>query len=102
MPVLSGLARRFSEHRPLEGVRISGCLHITTETANLTRTLKTAGADIVLCASNSLSTQDNAVHNVSVEIDQEVARLKLNAMKVQVDQLTEAQHKYLSSWQEGT
>jgi adenosylhomocysteinase len=59
MPVLRGLAARFSTERPLEGVRISGCLHITTETANLARTLKSAGADIVLCASNPLSTQDD-------------------------------------------
>ena len=59
MPVLRGLAARFSTDRPLEGVRISGCLHITTETANLARTLKSAGADIVLCASNPLSTQDD-------------------------------------------
>jgi adenosylhomocysteinase len=59
MPVLRILAERFSEQRPLEGIRISGCLHITTETANLARTLKTAGADVVLCASNPLSTQDD-------------------------------------------
>ena len=59
MPVLKILAERFSEQRPLQGIRISGCLHITTETANLARTLKTAGADVVLCASNPLSTQDD-------------------------------------------
>ena len=59
MPVLRGLAERFARQRPLEGIRISGCLHITTETANLARTLKTAGADVVLCASNPLSTQDD-------------------------------------------
>ena len=59
MPVLLGLDLRFRTVRPLEGVRISGCLHITTETANLACTLKSAGADIVLCASNPLSTQDD-------------------------------------------
>jgi adenosylhomocysteinase len=59
MPVLRELAARFDKTRPLHGVRISGCLHITTETANLARTLKSAGADIVLCASNPLSTQDD-------------------------------------------
>lgn len=59
MPVLKGLALRFSKQRPLEGIRISGCLHITTETANLAIALKTAGADVVLCASNPLSTQDD-------------------------------------------
>lgn len=59
MPVLRKLAADFSKSLPLQGVRISGCLHITTETANLARTLKAAGADIVLCASNPLSTQDD-------------------------------------------
>lgn len=59
MPVLRELAERFRKESPLQGVRISGCLHITAETANLARTLKAAGADIVLCASNPLSTQDD-------------------------------------------
>jgi len=59
MPVLRGLTARFSKERPLDGVRLSGCLHITTETANLARALKAAGADVVLCASNPLSTQDD-------------------------------------------
>jgi adenosylhomocysteinase len=59
MPVLRGLMARFETERPLAGIRISGCLHITTETANLARTLKAAGADLVLCASNPLSTQDD-------------------------------------------
>jgi adenosylhomocysteinase len=59
MPVLRQLAVRFENTRPLQGVRISGCLHITTETANLARTLKSAGAEVVLCASNPLSTQDD-------------------------------------------
>ncbi len=59
MPVLSAIHDRFAKERPLEGSRISGCLHITTETANLARTLKAGGADLVLCASNPLSTQDD-------------------------------------------
>ncbi len=59
MSVLQLLGHRFSQQRPLDGIRISGCLHITTETANLARTLKAAGAEIVLCASNPLSTQDD-------------------------------------------
>ena len=54
MPVLRLLSQRLATERPLQGVRISGCLHITTETANLARTLKTAGADLVLCASKPL------------------------------------------------
>jgi adenosylhomocysteinase len=59
MPVLAQIRARFARERPLAGVRVSGCLHITTETANLARTLKAAGADLVLCASNPLSTQDD-------------------------------------------
>ena len=59
MPVLRGLMQRFSDTRPLQGIRLSGCLHITTETANLARCLKAAGAEVVLCASNPLSTQDD-------------------------------------------
>lgn len=59
MPVIKGLMQQLSKQRPLDGIRMSGCLHITTETANLARTLKLAGADLVLCASNPLSTQDD-------------------------------------------
>ena len=59
MPVLREIYDRFAKERPLAGVRISGCLHITTETANLARTLKAGGAELVLCASNPLSTQDD-------------------------------------------
>jgi adenosylhomocysteinase len=60
MPVLRLIRDRFEEERPLEGVRVSACLHVTTETANLMRTLKAGGADVLLCASNPLSTQDDA------------------------------------------
>jgi adenosylhomocysteinase len=59
MPVLAAIRERFEHERPLEGYRISACLHVTTETANLARTLKAGGADVVLCASNPLSTQDD-------------------------------------------
>jgi len=59
MPVLKGLMARFATQRPLAGLRIGGCLHITTETANLARTLKAGGAEVALCASNPLSTQDD-------------------------------------------
>ena len=59
MPVLRLIRARFAEERPLKGVRISACLHVTTETANLLNTLKTGGADVVVCASNPLSTQDD-------------------------------------------
>ena len=59
MPVVKLIRERFTIEKPLRGVRISACLHITTETANLALTLKEAGADIILCASNPLSTQDD-------------------------------------------
>src|SRR5664279_2568521 len=59
MPVLRLIRERFTKERPLAGMRVSACLHVTTETANLMRTLQAGGADIVLCASNPLSTQDD-------------------------------------------
>ncbi|HEX5588745.1 MAG TPA: adenosylhomocysteinase [Candidatus Limnocylindrales bacterium] len=59
MPVLRLIRERFAEERPLDGIRIGACLHVTSETANLMRTLKAAGADVVLAASNPLSTQDD-------------------------------------------
>ncbi|MDH4270082.1 MAG: adenosylhomocysteinase [Dehalococcoidia bacterium] len=59
MPVVRLIKKRFGKERPLAGVRISACLHITTETANLALALKEGGAEVVLCASNPLSTQDD-------------------------------------------
>jgi adenosylhomocysteinase len=59
MPVLASIRERFAAEKPLAGKRVAACLHVTTETANLMRTLAAGGADIVLCASNPLSTQDD-------------------------------------------
>ncbi len=59
MPVLQAIRKQFIKNRPLEGVRIAACLHVTTETANLSVTLRDGGASVVLCASNPLSTQDD-------------------------------------------
>ncbi len=59
MPVLRMFRERFERERPLKGLRVAGCLHVTSETANLARTLAAGGADVVLCASNPLSTQDD-------------------------------------------
>lgn len=59
MPVLRLIRERFAKERPLDGLRVSACLHVTTETANLMRTLQAGGADVVLTASNPLSTQDD-------------------------------------------
>lgn len=59
MPVLKSIAERFKKEKPLKGVRIAACLHVTTETASLMETLKAGGAELTLCASNPLSTQDD-------------------------------------------
>src|SRR5436190_8788385 len=59
MPVLRLIRERFEREKPLQGVRIGACLHVTTETANLMRTLAAGGAEVALCASNPLSTQDD-------------------------------------------
>ena len=59
MPVLVYIRKRFTDNKPLSGTRISACLHVTAETANLMRTLKDGGAEIILCGSNPLSTQDD-------------------------------------------
>ncbi len=59
MPVLKQIAERFAREKPLQGVRLAACLHVTTETASLAATLKAGGAEVYLCASNPLSTQDD-------------------------------------------
>src|SRR5271154_1802603 len=59
MPVLARIRERFAKEKPLAGLRLSACLHVTAETANLARTLQAGGADVVLIASNPLSTQDD-------------------------------------------
>src|SRR5882762_1387450 len=59
MPVLASIAERFRKQKPLKGIRVSACLHVTSETAHLMQTLQAGGADITLCASNPLSTQDD-------------------------------------------
>jgi adenosylhomocysteinase len=69
MPVLAAIRQRFESDQPLSGYRVSACLHVTTETANLMRTLKAGGADVVLCASNPLSTQDDVAAALVSEYD---------------------------------
>src|SRR5947199_8549229 len=59
MPVLQRACERFGKEKPLRGMRFSACLHVTAETANLVQTLKAGGDNVVLCASNPLSTQDD-------------------------------------------
>lgn len=69
MPVLRLIREQFLKEKPLAGIRMSACLHITKETANLARTLKAGGADLVLCASNPLSTQDSVAAALSYAYD---------------------------------
>lgn len=66
MPVLSLIRKRFEKERPLKGMRLSACLHVTTETALLMQTLKAGGAELALCASNPLSTQDDVAASLVV------------------------------------
>jgi len=76
MPVLAAIRERFEREQPLSGYRVSACLHVTTETANLMRTLKAGGADVVLCASNPLSTQDDVAAALVEEYDVSVFAIK--------------------------
>ena len=76
MPVLASIRERFEREKPLEGYRISACLHVTTETANLARTLKAGGADVLLCASNPLSTQDDVAAALVAEYGVPVFAIK--------------------------
>src|SRR5260370_22684797 len=68
MPVLRSIRERFGREKPLAGLRIGACLHVTTETANLMISLQSAGASIALCASNPLSTQDDVAAALAGEV----------------------------------
>src|ERR1700761_9439464 len=76
MPVLAATREAFGREQPLAGHRVSACLHVTTETANLMRTLQAGGADVVLCASNPLSTQDDVAAALVSEYDVSVFAIK--------------------------
>ncbi len=76
MPVLRAIRERFEREKPLKGLRVSACLHVTTETANLMRTLQAGGADIVLAASNPLSTQDDVAASLVVHDEIPVYAIK--------------------------
>ena len=76
MPVLDSIRDRFENERPLEGLRVAACLHVTTETANLMKTLKAGGAEAVVCASNPLSTQDDVA--ASLVVDEEIGVFAIN------------------------
>jgi adenosylhomocysteinase len=76
MPVLTRIRERFEKERPLKGYRISACLHVTTETANLMHTLQSGGADVVLTASNPLSTQDDVAASLVTHFEIPVFAIK--------------------------
>jgi adenosylhomocysteinase len=76
MPVLRAIRERFAREKPLQGIRVSACLHVTTETANLMHTLQMGGADIVLCASNPLSTQDDVAASLVANFEIPVYAIK--------------------------
>jgi adenosylhomocysteinase len=76
MPVLRQIRERFRRERPLAGVRISACLHVTSETANLMHTLQEGGAEVLLCASNPLSTQDDVAAALVAEFEMPVYAIK--------------------------
>ena len=76
MPVLKGVRDRFAADRPFAGLRIGGCMHVTTETANLMVSLQSGGADVVLCASNPLSTQDDVAASLVAHYEIPVFAIK--------------------------
>jgi adenosylhomocysteinase len=76
MPVLAQIRERFAAGRPLEGLRIAACLHVTAETANLVRTLRAGGASVALCSANPLSTQDDVAAALVLEDRVEVRALR--------------------------
>ncbi len=81
MPVLKQIMARFEKRKPLKGIRLAACLHVTTETAMLMETLKAGGADVSLCASNPLSTQDDVAASVSNILKSLCLRLREKTIK---------------------
>ncbi len=90
MPVLRAIRERFAKERPLEGVRVSACLHVTTETANLMHTLQVGGADVILCASNPLSTQDDVAASLVSHYEIPVYAIKGESNDVYYDHIKAA------------
>jgi adenosylhomocysteinase len=76
MPVLRAIRERFAAEKPLRGIRVAACLHVTTETANLMHTLQVGGAEIILCASNPLSTQDDVAASLVANYEIPVYAIK--------------------------
>jgi adenosylhomocysteinase len=87
MPVLAEIRKRFEKEKPLKGKKMSACLHVTAETANLARTLKAGGADLVLVASNPLSTQDDVASSLVADYDISVYAIKGEDHKTYYDHI---------------
>jgi adenosylhomocysteinase len=90
MPVLRAIRERFEREKPLAGMRVAACLHVTTETANLMHTLQVGGADIVLCASNPLSTQDDVAASLVTHFEIPVYAIKGEDDQTYYEHLTAA------------
>jgi len=90
MPVLAQVKERFEKEKPLKGMNMSACLHVTAETANLVRTLKAGGANIVLCASNPLSTQDDVAASLVKDFEIPVFAIKGEDDKTYYSHITAA------------
>ena len=90
MPVLDLIEERFAKERPLDGMRVSACLHVTSETANLMRVLQAGGADVVLTASNPLSTQDDVAATLVSHYEMPVYAIKGEDNATYYDHLTAA------------
>jgi len=90
MPVLRLIRERFEREKPLKGIRLSACLHVTTETANLARTLVAGGADLVVCASNPLSTQDDVSASLVADFGVSVFAIKGEDNKTYYEHITAA------------
>jgi len=88
MPVLRQIRARFAKEQPLKGLKLSACLHVTTETANLMATLRAAGAEIALCASNPLSTQDDVAAHLVRDHGVHVYAIKGEGKDMKVDYFT--------------
>ncbi|MEO0076320.1 MAG: adenosylhomocysteinase, partial [candidate division WOR-3 bacterium] len=94
MPVLTLIRQRFEKEKPLKNIKISGCLHITSETANLGITLKAGGAQVRLCASNPLSTQDDVAASIVKDYKISVFAIKGEDRKSYYQHINQAlQHK---------
>ncbi|MCE9624146.1 MAG: adenosylhomocysteinase, partial [Deltaproteobacteria bacterium] len=90
MPVLRQIRQRFHQEKPLKGLKIAACLHVTTETGNLMVTLKEGGADVTICASNPLSTQDDLAATLVVDYGIPVFAIKGEDKETYYKHITQA------------